>query len=204
VLRLVKAYDVADVKDYVKGPDFGKAARVIEPLTAIRNYKSQVPYPSDIAGTITCIIELRKTNVTRKDVLCRHYDTLTRLLGIGAFQLPTVSATHRQGAHGLVGFTPARAGGALVQYVRKIPPRFASKRSISTAPNLRPNFGVGNAKVGSQCSLHARRSVADRNRIPPLRRECVIVSLSTRSDSKQSPTSLQFSRAADKPYRRFL
>jgi hypothetical protein len=92
VLRLVKAYDVADVKDYVKGPDFGKAARVIEPLTAIKNYKSQVPYPSDTTGTITCIIELRKTNVTRKDVLSRHYDTLTRLLGIGAFQLPTVSA----------------------------------------------------------------------------------------------------------------
>jgi hypothetical protein len=92
VLNLVEAYDSADAMEYVGGEAFARAASLIKPLTAIKNYKSQVPYPEDLESVIACVIEVRKTRVDANDVLRNHRAVIETLRELEGFQLPTVSA----------------------------------------------------------------------------------------------------------------
>jgi hypothetical protein len=92
VLNLVEAYNSADAMDYVRGESFARAASLIKPLTAIKNYKSQVPYPEDLESVIACVINIKRTPVDPNDAIINHSATIKSLLELEGFQLPTVSA----------------------------------------------------------------------------------------------------------------
>ena len=92
IRQLVEGFDAADTIEYVQGNAFAKAVGLIKPMAAIKNYKSQVPFPEDIATATMCIAKIRNTAVDGDDVLRHHRGLIEQLLGQQGFQLPTISA----------------------------------------------------------------------------------------------------------------
>jgi hypothetical protein len=92
IQELIARYDAPDASDYVVSNEFAKAASFIEPLTAIKNYKSQVPYPEDVSRVVGCIIQIRTSAIDCGDVLGIVQQSVTTMLDLQGFQLPTISA----------------------------------------------------------------------------------------------------------------
>lgn len=67
---------------------------LLEPLVAVKNYKSQVPFPQDLSATIRCMARIRRKAVqlTNKDPTGVHRTDLAELLRLEGFGLPTASA----------------------------------------------------------------------------------------------------------------
>lgn len=91
IRHLLESYDVPEAREFVQSDVFSRAARLVAPLAAIKNYKSQIPFPEDLAPVVTCIIEIRTTEVT-PNAMESHGPLLHRLLSLQGFQLPTASA----------------------------------------------------------------------------------------------------------------
>src|SRR6267142_1235754 len=89
---LIERYDVPDARNYVTSNEFAKAASLIEPLTAIKNYKSQVPYPEEISRVVACIIQIRPAMIDPADLLGTVRQSVMTMLNSQGFQLPTTSA----------------------------------------------------------------------------------------------------------------
>ncbi len=92
IKQLVALYDSANVLNIVQGHQFSEFVELIRPLTAIKNYKSQVPFPEQLQDVICCIIQIRKKKVGSPDISSNHADLFEKLISIQGFQLPTVSA----------------------------------------------------------------------------------------------------------------
>ena len=92
ISTLIKAYDTPDVAARVQSEEFAKLLELIAPVIAIKNYKSQIPFPEDLASVVLCIIEIRSALPSNSDVLSRHKAPFDKLLSLQGFQLPTVSA----------------------------------------------------------------------------------------------------------------
>lgn len=92
IRQLVEAFDAADTIEFFQSECFLKAVALIRPLVAIKNYKSQVPFPEDIATATACIARIRNTAVDSDDVLHHHRGLIQQLLEQQGFQMPTISA----------------------------------------------------------------------------------------------------------------
>ncbi len=92
IRRLVKIYSDPQIIAFVESDSFSKSVKFIHPIVAIKNYKSQVPFPEDIRAAVTCIHEIACATVQVNDVLAGHTALLNRLLGFQGFRLPTASA----------------------------------------------------------------------------------------------------------------
>jgi len=92
IRRLVDSYTAENTTATVQSADFARAVELVQPLIAIRNYKSQVPFPRDVVAAITCIVEIYRRKVASEDVLGAHHALMARLLGVQGFRLPTASA----------------------------------------------------------------------------------------------------------------
>jgi hypothetical protein len=92
ISTLIKVYDTPDVAARVQSGEFAKLIELIAPVIAIKNYKSQIPFPEDLVSVVLCIIEIRSAPPSSSDVLSRHKAPFDKLLSLQGFQLPTVSA----------------------------------------------------------------------------------------------------------------
>jgi len=89
---IVSRYDQVGILDVVRGQQFADFVDLIRPLTAIKNYKSQVPFPENLQEVVSCIIRIRATPVGNPDRFSSHTHLFKQLISIQGFQLPTVSA----------------------------------------------------------------------------------------------------------------
>jgi hypothetical protein len=90
--RLVSRYDAPEILSVVRGQQFAEFVDLVRPLTAIKNYKSQVPYPENLQEVVCCIIGIRVTPVGHPDIFRNHKPLFEQLVSVQGFQLPTVSA----------------------------------------------------------------------------------------------------------------
>ena len=89
---LVSRYDAAGILNVVQGQQFADFVDLVRPLTAIKNYKSQVPFPENLQEVVGCIIGIRATAVGDPDIFTNHKELFGQLISVQGFQLPTVSA----------------------------------------------------------------------------------------------------------------
>jgi hypothetical protein len=73
-------------------PQFAESVALIQPLIALKNFKSQIPFPLAVSEVVSCIVDIRTTNVRASTPLANHEQLFCRLLSYQGFQLPTVSA----------------------------------------------------------------------------------------------------------------
>lgn len=92
IISLVKAYDSPGALKLIRGEEFKKISSLIRPVVAIKNYKSQIPFPEDLATVIHCLIEIREIKPELGNILNAHKSQFEQLLKLQGFQLPTVSA----------------------------------------------------------------------------------------------------------------
>jgi hypothetical protein len=92
IRHLVDVYQANNACETVHSAEFARAVELIQPLIAIKNYKSQVPFPSDVVNAIDCIVEIHQMEVTLNEVRGVQAALMTRLLGIQGFRLATASA----------------------------------------------------------------------------------------------------------------
>lgn len=92
IKKLVEVYDAPGVPDLIAGEDFKRFAALIRPVIAIKNYKSQIPFPEDVAAVIQCVASIRAAKPLPGDILKVHKVQFEKLLSLQGFQLPTVSA----------------------------------------------------------------------------------------------------------------
>jgi len=89
---LVSLYDAAGILGVVQGQQFADFVDLVRPLTAIKNFKSQVPFPENLQEVVGCIISIRATAVGNPDRFSNHRELFEQLISVQGFQLPTVSA----------------------------------------------------------------------------------------------------------------
>jgi len=92
IQRLVLVYDAANTLNVVKERQFAEFVELVSPLIAIKNYKSQVPFPEKLQEVIECIINIRGVAVGSPDIFSNHKALFKQLILFQGFQLPTVSA----------------------------------------------------------------------------------------------------------------
>ncbi|MGH8163982.1 MAG: hypothetical protein ACREP1_06580, partial [Rhodanobacteraceae bacterium] len=95
IARLVKRYASKNIERTIDSVDFKKHVNLLEPLIAIKNYKSQIPFPetlAEIQKAVALVPAIRRTSVTSGDISQRHGELFKQLLDVKGFQLPTASA----------------------------------------------------------------------------------------------------------------
>ena len=82
-----------EIRAFVNHQQFDEFVSCLLPLIAIRNYKSQVPFPSELRAVVHCMLEIADLDVGNPpgdiEIGAEHFALLTDLQG---FELPTVSA----------------------------------------------------------------------------------------------------------------
>ena len=81
-----------DLLSVIGREDFKLFAELLKPITAIKNYKSQTPFPEDVGAVMVNVIELKRCEIGRDALSQRPGQLFGALIGIQGFQLPTVSA----------------------------------------------------------------------------------------------------------------
>jgi hypothetical protein len=81
-----------DLLSLIGKKDFKRFAELLRPITAIKNYKSQTPFPEDVHAVMVNVIELKRCAIGRDALSQRPGQLFGALISIQGFQLPTVSA----------------------------------------------------------------------------------------------------------------
>lgn len=92
IKKLVEVYDAPGIFELIDSEDFKKFSTLIRPVVAIKNYKSQIPFPEDLPTVVRCVASIRATKPLPNDILKAHKTQFDQLLSLQGFQLPTVSA----------------------------------------------------------------------------------------------------------------
>jgi hypothetical protein len=91
IVEIVTRYDAAEAAAVAASAEFLRLLPVIQPIIAIKNYKSQVPFPeNDLAEVVRCVIAIRRAEPG--NLLNEPRDLIHKLLKFQGFQLPTASA----------------------------------------------------------------------------------------------------------------
>jgi hypothetical protein len=92
---LMSLYAADDNISFLNEPAFARAMALTEPLVAVKNYKSQVHSPKNLASAVRCIAQIRykAVELTEDDPMIGvHRADLADLLRLEGFGLPTASA----------------------------------------------------------------------------------------------------------------
>jgi hypothetical protein len=89
---LMALYDEQAATAVIASPDFSIAAELLQPLIAIKNYKSQVPFPRDLSSTLSTLVSVRSKPSPERATLQDFAPLFDELISTQGFQLPTVSA----------------------------------------------------------------------------------------------------------------
>jgi len=92
IKTLTDRFGVYQALQQIQSSQFQQFAELLEPLIAIKNYKSQTPFPSDIKTVLGYVIELKQCNVPVMPLSGEPERIFLAIIEQKGFQLPTVSA----------------------------------------------------------------------------------------------------------------
>jgi hypothetical protein len=92
IAKMVNRYDSTDAEILIASASFKKCVAIIQPMIAIKNYKTQVPFPEDLLSALEAVVALRKADVDTSDQFKNLDPLFNKLERIQGFQLPTISA----------------------------------------------------------------------------------------------------------------
>lgn len=91
IRKLVESYSSLDAS-ILNSEEFAGFIEVLRPLIAVKNYKTQIPFPEDPKTIIQCCIAIKNVIVNKDDVFASLTPQFEELIEQPGFQLPTVSA----------------------------------------------------------------------------------------------------------------
>jgi len=91
---VAKIPSVATVKRMTADPAFQNFLTLADPVIAIKNYKSQIPFPTQLVTLWTQIAELKDCSITGASLLGEPGEVFRNIISLDGFQLPTVSAIY--------------------------------------------------------------------------------------------------------------
>ncbi|WP_095118565.1 hypothetical protein [Pseudomonas sp. Irchel s3f10] len=92
ILALVSKYDSDSASTLLASESFKQALDIILPVIAIKNYKSQIPFPEDVLAVVETVLEVRGATIDASDRFKNLTLLFNRLEATQGFQLPTISA----------------------------------------------------------------------------------------------------------------
>ena len=92
ISNMVAFFDSPQAKKLIDSEQFKEFSNILKPLIAIKNYKSQVPFPEDLGSVLLSIYNVRSNKPSQDDLFKSHKSEFNNLLALQGFQLPTVSA----------------------------------------------------------------------------------------------------------------
>ena len=92
ILALVARYDSNTASKVLTSDSLKQVLEIILPLIAIKNYKSQIPFPEDVISAIEAILNVRKVTIDASDRFKNLEQFFNTLVATQGFQLPTISA----------------------------------------------------------------------------------------------------------------
>ena len=138
---LVSRYDAVGMLNVVQGQQFANFVELVRPVTAIKNYKSQVPFPENLQEVVGCIVRIRTTAVGNPDRFFNHRELFAHLISVQGFQLPTVSAVFHFCHPGHFPIVDVNVKAACVLLKERYPNEFPS---YEVPPLLAPNTSAIN------------------------------------------------------------
>lgn len=94
IAAMLEGYSLEEVRSVLSNDISRKLLTLVKPIIAIKNYKSQIPFPENIEAVVerAFIIKSVKPNCESNVVLKGFSNEFDEFLGFDGFQLPTVSA----------------------------------------------------------------------------------------------------------------
>lgn len=92
ISKLVMVFDSPDAIKLIHSKHFSEFSNLLKPLIAIKNYKSQVPFPDDLESVLSSISKIRSNKPSKDDLFKSHTSEFNNLSALQGFQLPTISA----------------------------------------------------------------------------------------------------------------
>jgi hypothetical protein len=93
IQQLVELHSTAAALNLLnQSSELAALVELLQPLIAIKNYKSQVPFPRDVGSALRCLIELKQHAVPSPALSGGPQRIFLAMIEIEGFQLPTVSA----------------------------------------------------------------------------------------------------------------
>lgn len=139
IQELVARLDQPGVRDALQSDSSLAFAELLEPLIAIKNYKSQTPFPQGFLDALICMLSIRQTTIGEADIFSNHESLFNDLISVQGFQLPTVSAVFHFCSPESFPIVDRNVEGACKLLKERYPRHFAN----FDAPRL-PTLSAGN------------------------------------------------------------
>lgn len=92
ISEMMARYDSEAVEALISSGAFKEFVALILPVIAIKNYKTQVPFPEDVLAVVEAVVLARKAAIDAVDRFKELETSFNKLVAIQGFQLPTISA----------------------------------------------------------------------------------------------------------------
>lgn len=92
ISAMMARYDSETAEALIASDSLKECAAIILPVIAIKNYKTQVPFPEDVLAVVAAVVMARKATIDAADRFENLKIPFNRLEAIQGFQLPTISA----------------------------------------------------------------------------------------------------------------
>jgi hypothetical protein len=92
IKALTERFSSVDLAQEIDSQHFQRFAELLEPLIAIKNYKSQTPFPRDIRTVLRYLIQLKQCAIPSPALSREPQRIFLSIVEREGFQLPTVSA----------------------------------------------------------------------------------------------------------------
>lgn len=92
ILALMSAYNSDTASALLASESFKQVLEMILPIIAVKNYKSQIPFPEDVFAVVESLIKLKGVTIDTSDRFSGLTLIFNKLESIQGFQLPTISA----------------------------------------------------------------------------------------------------------------
>lgn len=92
ISAMMAQYDSKEAEVLIAGESFKKFVSIIRPVIAVKNYKTQVPFPEDVLAVVEAVFMARKATIDATDRFKNLEIPFNKLEAIQGFQLPTISA----------------------------------------------------------------------------------------------------------------
>ena len=89
---LVAQYGQANVLATVQSAEFARFVGLVRPLIAVKNYKSQVPFPEPLQEVLGYVVKIKRADVGNPDLFANHKELFSQFVALQGVQLATASA----------------------------------------------------------------------------------------------------------------
>jgi hypothetical protein len=93
--RSIKVYAARGTLTLANSKRFGQCVDLLRPIIAVKNYKSQTPFPEDpqeIRRLVSCVVRLKRCPIGKDELHGEPAVLFSEVIELEGFRLPTVSA----------------------------------------------------------------------------------------------------------------